>query len=114
MVVIILYRPPDMNLSSFYDELTDLLSKLGDDVESDQVVICGDFNCTGAVSTAIDDDLQSLFNINGMYQRVTSPTRHSPIAPSNLFDLVVCHAGSTRISSAEVCASHMSHHELIK
>jgi len=66
MVVVNVYRPPDTNLSSFYDELTDLLSKLGDDVDSDRVVICGDFNCAGAMSTAIDDDLQSLFDINGM------------------------------------------------
>jgi Reverse transcriptase (RNA-dependent DNA polymerase)/Endonuclease-reverse transcriptase len=113
VAVVNIYRPPDASMSSFLYELSDLLARLGNDIENDRVVICGDFNGAGATSTTIDADLQSLFDVNGMTQQVTSPTRHSTHSPSTLLDLVVCRAGSGRISSVKVCSSYISDHDLV-
>ena len=47
------YRPPSMsNIEAFYDNLSDLLDQLGDVIDGDRFVCCGDFNCSGVYRTA--------------------------------------------------------------
>ena len=49
----------------FFYELSDLLDKLSDIVDSDQLVACSDFNCPGVDLLSIDDDLTSVFDTRG-------------------------------------------------
>jgi len=102
------------SLTLFLNEFSDLLARLGDEIDSDRVVICGDFNCAGSTPTTIDPDLQSLFDANGTTQLFTSPTRHSTQSTSTLLDLVVCRSGSVRISSVYVSSSNIFDQDLVK
>jgi hypothetical protein len=114
VVVANIYRPPETNPQSFYDELSDLLSNFGDCIDNDRFVVCGDFNCGGADPVSIDSDLQSVLDVHGLRQLVTTPTRQTPTT-SSLLDLVIGSAlGSGRISSVTVKPSHgISDHDLV-
>jgi len=111
--IVNIYRPPDTSMSSFLCDFSDLLARLGNDIENDRVVFCGDFNCVGASSNTMDADLQSLFDLNGMTHQVTSPTRQLSKSTSTLLDLIVCRSRSGRVSSVRISSSHISDHDLV-
>jgi len=118
VTVAVIYRPPPLvpSLASdaaFYDELSDLFAKVGDVIDSDRFVACGDFNCRGDDSTSIRADLASLISAHGLRQFVTSSTRCTPRV-SSLLDLVVGNASSSRIRDVTVRPSHgVSDHDLV-
>ena len=109
-----IYRPPSSTIpSDFYDEMSDLLLMVGDFIDGDRFVMCGDFNCPGTNST-VDAELVSLLDFHGLHQHVSTPTFHTARA-NNILDLVVGPGGSDRIASVEVCPSHdVSDHDLVK
>ena len=61
VTIAVIYRPPpkkskqptktpsssSTSIVSFIDELSDLLVKVGDVIDADRLVMCGDFNCPG-------------------------------------------------------------------
>ena len=109
-----IYRPPSHSLKEFYDELSDLLSKLGDVIDEDRLFVCGDFNCGGDNSTSIGLDLHNLLDIHTMHQFVTTATRHQGAGDGRLLDLVMARAGSNRISQLSVHPTHdVSDHHLV-
>ena len=113
LVVANIYRPPSSSMpSTFYDEMSDLLTKVGECIDADRFIMCGDFNCPGPNST-VDAELISLFDFHGLQQHVSSPTHHTT-STNNILDLVVGSSGSDRIASVEVCPSNdVSDHDLI-
>ena len=40
----IIYRPPSSSAAEFYDDLSDMLDKLGDVIDTDRFVACGDLS----------------------------------------------------------------------
>ena len=109
-----IYRPPSSTIPpDFYDEISDLLLKVGDIIDADRFVMCGDFNCSGSNST-VDAELIALFEFHGLQQHVTTPTHHTA-GTNNILDLVVGPTGSDRIASVRVHPSHdVSDHDLVK
>ena len=116
VTIAVIYRPPSMSLDSiesFLDDLSDLLVKLGDVIEADRLVLCGDFNCLGSNSTSIRTDLSSLLDAHGLQQFVTTATRRT-LNVENLLDLVIGGAASTRIRQVGARSSHgVSDHDLV-
>ena len=102
---LVIYRPPSSSIpSTFYDEMSDLLTKVGECIDADRFIMCGDFNCPGPNST-VDAELISLFDFHGLQQHVSSPTHHTT-STNNILDLVVGSSGSDRIASVEVHPSN--------
>ena len=111
--VAVIYRPPSSSLPTFYDELSDLLAKVGDVIDTDQFVACGDVNCGGADSTSVRGELSTLLEAHGLRQFVTSATR-TTTTTSSLLDVVVANIGSSQIAHTTVQPTHhVSVHELV-
>ena len=56
----IIYRPLSSSLIAFYDELSDLLTHVGADVDADKFITCGDVNCqSSAASLDVSSDLET-------------------------------------------------------
>jgi hypothetical protein len=109
----VVYRPPSTDLTDFYDDLSSLFDKVGDVIDRDQFIRCGDFNCGGDGPTTTSPDLQAVFEAHGLQQLVKSPTRRTS-KKSSLLDLVVCRANSMRVSHVEVRSSHeVSDHDCV-
>ena len=109
-----IYRPPSHSLKDFYYELSELLSKLGDVIDDDRLVGCGDFNCDGDDSTSIGLDLHNLLDIHTMHQFVTTATHHQNAGDGRGLDLVIARVGSNRISQLSVHPTHdVSDHHLV-
>jgi len=54
----IIYRPLSSSLIAFYDELSDLLTHVGADIDADKFITCGDVNCpSSAASLDVSSDL---------------------------------------------------------
>ena len=74
-----------------------MFDKLGDVIDTDRFIACGDFSCSGDSPTSISADLLTVFNTHGLQKFVQSSTRCTANV-SNLLDLVVGRAGSNCIS----------------
>ena len=98
VTIAVIYRPPSSTtgIASFLDELSDLLVKIGDVIDADRLVMCGDFNCPGVDSASVRSDLLSLLDAHGLQQFVKAPTRRN-LNVANLLDLVIGSASSKRI-----------------
>ena len=79
--------------SVFLDDLSTMFDTLDDVINSDRLVVCGDFNCGGNNSISVSIDLQTVFDTHGLRQSVQSPTRRTNDV-SNLLDLVIGRDGS--------------------
>ena len=112
--IAVIYRPPaKTTIEKFCDDLSDLFDRLGEEIDSDRLVCCGDFNCGGDDSTSVCSELQTVFEAHGLQQLVQSPTRNT-LDCSSLLDLVVCRANSRRISHVAVQSSNdVSDHDLV-
>jgi len=109
----VVYRPPSSSLPTFFDEFSDLLARVGEAIDADQFVACGDVNCGGADSTSIHSELSTLLVAHGLRQFVTSATRRTSTV-SNLLDVVVANADSNRITRVAVQPTHdVSDHDLV-
>jgi len=71
------YRWPDSNLTLFYNELSDLLSEILVSVDSDRLLICGDFNCSGTTQCTVADQLSTVLDSFGLYLHVEIGTNQS-------------------------------------
>ena len=71
----VIYQPPTSSMSQFYDDLSDMFARIGDDINTDWFVACGDFNRSGTDSTSIQAELTTLFNMCGLEQHVSNATR---------------------------------------
>src|SRR5258706_13998255 len=92
--------------------LSDLLLKVGNIIEADRLVLCGDFNCPGADSMSVHGELSSALDAHGLQQFVASATRRTPKAES-LLDLVIGSASSKRIQTVAVQSTHdVSDHDM--
>ena len=87
---------PTTSFASFIDDLSDLLAKLGDIIDAERLVMCGDLNCSGVDSTPVHGDLSSLLDTHGLQQFVNTSTRRTSSVAS-LLDLVIGSASSKRI-----------------
>jgi len=92
-------------MSQFYDNLSDMFVSMGDDIDTDRFVACGDFNCNATVSTSIRAELITLFDMHGLKQHVSDATRTTSTTFS-LLDLVICGADSSRVSKVAVQPMH--------
>jgi hypothetical protein len=72
--LVIVYRPPPSNLATFYDDLSNLFDRMGDSIDRDQIICCGDFNSGGSGPMSITSELLALLNAHGLQQVVASPT----------------------------------------
>ena len=113
LVIANIYRPPSATIpSKFCDELSDLFTRVGDFIDADRFIMCGDFNCPGPNST-VDAELLSLLDYHGLPQHVSTPTHHTSTT-NNVLDLLVGSSDSDRIASVEVRPSHdVSDHNLV-
>ena len=109
-----IYRPPTSAADgAFYDELSCLFDGLGDVIDGDRFVCCGDFNCAGDDEASISPGLLTVLDAHGLQQLVQSPTRTTNHTRS-LLDLVICSSSSTRVSQVAVQPSHqVSDHDLV-
>jgi len=109
----VIYRPPATVLNVFYNELSSLLEGLGDVIDRDRFVCCGDFNCGGDDQQSVCFDLLTVLDTHGQQQLVVSPTRTTSNTGS-LLDLIICSQSSTRVSQVAVHSSHsVSDHDLV-
>jgi hypothetical protein len=115
-IMVVVYRPPSLssaNMWAFIDELSDVLVQLGDVIEADQFVMCGDFNCPGDNSTSIHADLSSLLDTHGLQQSVKTATRRAPTV-SNVLDQLISRSMSAVIQNVSAQPSHeVSDHDLV-
>ena len=65
VVIVNIYRPPSALISSFIDELDDLLGVIISD-SNNKILLCGDFNCHGLDETHIDDGLLTVLESYGL------------------------------------------------
>ena len=70
-------RPPTSSRSQFYDDMSDIFVRIGDDIDTDRFVVCGDFNCSGTDSTSIRAKLTTLFDLHGL--KHTFPRQLAPL-----------------------------------
>ena len=90
--IAVIYRPPSRStsdLDKFYDDLSDLSVRLGDVVDADRLVMCGDLNCGSTDPVTIRSELTALLDAHGLQQHVSAATRTTatsssvvPIQPS--------------------------------
>jgi len=87
----IIYRPPSSSLIAFHDELSDLLTHVGADIDADKFIACGDVNCpSAAASLDVSSDLVSLLDTHGLRQFVSTATRRTAASSSSsLLDVVI-------------------------
>src|SRR5208282_908312 len=127
VTIAVIYRPPPKkskqpiktpsssptSIASFVDELSDLLVKVGDVIDADQLAMCGDFNCPGVDSTSVRGDLPSLLDAHGLQQVVNASTRRTSNVES-LLDLVIGSSSSKRIQQVAVQSTYdVSDHGLV-
>jgi hypothetical protein len=58
----IVYRAPLSNLATFYDDQYDLFDRMGDSIDWDKFICCGDLNCGGSGPTFFTSELLVLLN----------------------------------------------------
>ena len=99
VVVVNIYRPPSALISSFIDELDDLLGTIISD-SNNKIILCGDFNCPGLDETHIDNGLLTVLESYGLQLLVHEPTRGGNILdilasdnPGLVSDVLVDEAG---------------------
>jgi len=109
-----LYRPPTTGPdATFFNELSDILDTVGDVIDCDRFMCCGDFNCGGDDDTSVCPELLMVLDAHGLQQLVQSPTRTTDKCRS-LLDLVICSSSSTRVSQVAVHPSYqLSDHDLV-
>lgn len=74
----------------FYDELSDLLTDVGADIDADRFIACGDVNCPwSVVSHDVHSDLLSLLDTHGLRQFVSTATRCTAASRNSLLDVVI-------------------------
>lgn len=76
-VVVNIYRSPETSRQLFYNELSDLLTKLCDSIESDRFATCDHFNCGDVEPTSITFELLSITDVHSLRQLVTPLTRQT-------------------------------------
>jgi len=109
----VIYRPPMSSLSQFYDDLSDMLTRIGDNIDNDCFVVCGDFNCGRIGSTSIRAELTTVFETHGLQQHISDSTRMTP-STSSLLDLVINGADSKHIFKVAVRPTHgVLDHDLV-
>ena len=114
ITIVIVYRLPSTSITLFYDELSDMFTKLGDVIDGDRFIACGDFNCGSDNSNSIRSDLESVFDLHCLHQFVPRATHGRSSTSEALLDLVVARVGSNRISQLDVHSTHeVSDHDLI-
>jgi len=83
LTVVNVYRPPSIDVSTFVDELADVLATIVSGC-SDHLLLCGDVNCASVIGSGIDERLSTTLTEFGLTQHVTQPTRGD-----RLLDIVV-------------------------
>jgi len=73
-----IYCPSSSSKPEFLDQVSDLLSMIGQ-AGNKRLIVCGDFNLPGDEAACIDERLASLLDIHG-YQRCWA--QHSPTVKS--------------------------------
>jgi len=71
------YRPPSLSVTAFHDELSDVLARISPST-ADRLLVCGDLNCPGSDAVSTSSELADVFDVLGLKQHVTSPTRSNP------------------------------------
>jgi len=84
-----IYRRPSSSTIEFYKELSDMYDIMGDVIEADKFVTCGDCNFDGDCSTLVSSDIQAVLDTRGLHQVVVLSTY--------LLDLVIGRLGIPHI-----------------
>jgi len=112
----VIYRPPSSttaSLTAFYDELSELFTRLGPDIDADRFIACGDVNCPGDGQDVNPAELLSVLDTHGLRQLVTTATRRTPTG-SSLLDVVIASCTTRRLHQVTVSPSYdVSDHDLI-
>ena len=106
MIICSLYRPPNGNVTSFCDKLTEFVNDINVN-NNKEIFILGDFNINYTVKTS--DNMRSLHDfelLTNLKQLIANPTRQN-----NTIDLIF--TNSLSISSSGVLDLAISDHELI-
>lgn len=87
--------------------------KIGDVIDADRFIACGNSNCGSPDLPSIRRDLSMLLEVYGLRQLVSTATRRTSNV-SSLLDVVVANAGTSRITRVTVQPlHHVSNHDLI-
>jgi len=109
-VVVYVYRPPGTVISTFTDQLADMLNQIV--LLSARFVVVVDLNAPGIASGQLDPHAVDMFSQYGLCQHVTGPTH----ASGNALDLILSHDEQinqqliTNVAVQSVCFS--DHHLL--
>ena len=103
-IILVIYRPPQNNLTLFIDELTDLLTELA--TLKNPFIVLGDLNIHVNKSSNICSELFSVLDLFELKQYVTEPTHNL----GNTLDLVI---SSLKISNVIISDPAISDHFLI-
>ena len=108
-------RPPSTSLTTFYDELFDLFTHVGADIDADRFIACGDVNCPStATGNDVNSDLLSLLDMHGLCQFVSTATRCTSASRSSLLDVVIASQTTRRLLQLAVNPTHgVSDHDLV-
>ena len=88
--------------------------RVGDIIDANRLIMCGDFNCPGADSMSVRGDLSSLLDIYGLQQTATRRATGRSSNVDSLLDLVVGSSSSKRIHQVAVQSTHnVSDHRLV-
>ena len=113
VAIAVVYRPPSTSLDAFCVELSDLFTRVGDEIDADRFVACGDYNCGGVDPESVRDELATLLDTHGLQQSVPSATRFTPTTCS-LLDLIISPSGSSRLQFGSVEPTHgVSDHHIV-
>jgi len=111
----VIYRPPSTSLTTFYDELSDLFTRVGADIDADRFIACGDVNCpSSATGNDVNSDLLSLLDTHGLRQFVSTATRCTSASRSSLLDVVIASQTTRCLLQLAVHPTHgVSDHDLV-
>jgi Reverse transcriptase (RNA-dependent DNA polymerase) len=101
----VIYRSPSLTICDFVSELTILL----DELQGDDFMLCGDFNCPGVDGRSFNTSLHRLADDHNLAQHVDGPTHRL----GNMLDLVFTSPGCVTVTDIEIYDAGMADHHLV-
>lgn len=103
--LVVLYRPPNNNTTSFLEDFTALVARLAQ--VHDPVIIAGDFNIhVNVLDRLITNNFLQLLDEHGMVQHVCTPTHRK----GHILDLFITKDCSNIVSDVSVCDHMIADH----
>jgi hypothetical protein len=107
IVLVVIYQLLSASLPAVFDELSETLIQLNDVIDANCLILCSAFNCPGADSLSVHDDMTSLLDVHGLHQFVVSPTRRTlTFIFSNCFCFTLSRSESNRYNTFALDSFH--------